>query len=308
MNQTLSRLMTIGLLFSLMACGGSPEQSEAQADNAPAPEKSTRSMKLENIGLASPESVISDGTHYYISNMGKELAPSEKDGDGFIMKLDFEGNVVTEAFIAGLDAPKGMAIAGGKLYVTDIDKVKIFTLADGQPAGEIDFSSSGTAFLNDLAMQNEKTLFLSATDINRIYKISTADNSFEEIETAPNVQKPNGLWWDELNRRLLVASFMGSEPNGVVGEIKFEVKGNSYKELNPFQGALDGLALAGDLVIFSDWNRQAVLILNQATGQVGMFPLPSKTINGPADFFYDQARGELWIPGMQENTLTVQAI
>jgi hypothetical protein len=44
------------------------------------------SLKLvaEVKGFASPESIAWDGTHYYVSNVGKELKPTEKDGVQFL--------------------------------------------------------------------------------------------------------------------------------------------------------------------------------------------------------------------------------
>lgn len=311
MNNKLSRyavLLCMGLI--LMACGGGEKQDQAEADAAPAVQaKSGRSLQLKDIGLASPESVTSDGTHYYVSNLGPKVLPSEKDGDGFIMKLDYEGQVVEAKFIDSLDAPKGMVILGGKLYVTDIDKVKVFSLPGGEPAGEIDFSGKGTQFLNDLAVKSPTELFVSATDINRIYTIDLSDNSFEEVEVTPTVQKPNGLWFDDVNRELYVASYP-SDNTGVVSKIKISNRGNEYSKVNDFAGGLDGLVFLGSMIIFTDWNRSAVLLMDLGSGRVGGYPMPEgvSTIDGPADLYFDEAKGEFWIPGMRENTLTIQTL
>lgn len=303
-------LRTSVFLFSALlftACGGG-EDTDAETSAAPVEVvKSGRQLRLEKIGLASPESVIGDGTHYYVSNVGKKLEPFEKDGDGFIMKLDAEGQVVAEKFIEGLDAPKGSAIVGGKFYVTDIDKVKIFDLATGAAAGEIDFSGKGTSFLNDIAVKSNEEIFVSATDINRIYLINLSDNSFEPIETAPNYQKPNGLWWDAEGDRLLTVGYP-NEAKGVIGAITFEGATNTFTQLNAFEGLLDGVAIVQGLIFCTDWNRGVMLVLNEETGQVGGFPLPKSPIEGPADFFFDAQKGEFWIPGMKENTISIQTL
>lgn len=57
--------------------------------------------------------------------------------------IDGEADGVT------LSAPNGMAIAQGRLWVTDIDCVRMFDLASGAPSGEL--CIDGAAFLNDLA-------------------------------------------------------------------------------------------------------------------------------------------------------------
>jgi hypothetical protein len=44
------------------------------------------------------ESITTDGTFYYAADIGKELNPTAKDGDGKIVKLDKKGKVVEENF------------------------------------------------------------------------------------------------------------------------------------------------------------------------------------------------------------------
>src|SRR5687768_8932286 len=78
-------------------------------------------------GFASPESVVGAAGHYYVSNIGRELAPLAKDGDGFISELDERGDVVAlRAFPRAdekLNAPKGLALVSNTLYTADIDRV-----------------------------------------------------------------------------------------------------------------------------------------------------------------------------------------
>ena len=307
-SNKLTYLLISLLALMLVACGGEAGEEESTADQPATLPQSGRSMQLKELPLGSPESIIGDGTHYYVSNVGEELKPSEKDGDGYIMKLDGEGQVVAEKFIEGLDAPKGSAIVGGTFYVADIDKVRMYDLASGEAKGEIDFSSTGTQFLNDIC-QLGNNLAVSATDINKIYKIKLSDGSFEEIETRPTVQKPNGLAYDEGNKALYVVTYP-AEPQGVVGKIDMsEAKGGAYgyEVLNPFVGMLDGVAVVGDKCFFSDWNRRTIIILDLASGQVGGFQLPAQ-VEGPADFYLDADKGEIWLPGMVENSITIQTL
>lgn len=305
------------LSFGLFSCGGSGNQQaekeigndEAAQDTVAALPQSGRSMQLKELPVGSPESIISDGTHYYVSNVGEKLAPSTKDGDGYIMKLDAEGTVVAEKFIDGLDAPKGSAIVEGKFYVADVDKVRIFDLITGEADGEIDLSKSGTMFLNDLAPMGKGKLVVSATDVNRLYTIDLSDRSYEELVTRPTIQGPNGLWYEAADKALYVVSYPG-EPKGVLGKVSLKkMEGNAYpyEQINPFQGMLDGLAVYGDKAFVSDWNRQSIIVIDLSSGQVGGFKLPSQ-VQGPADFYFDSEKGEIWLPGMQENTITIQTL
>src|SRR5690242_14219812 len=88
-------------------------------------------------GLELPESVAQDPDTglLYCSNLGagKEDAPTAKDGNGFISKLNEDGTVAELKYLpkAGdppLNAPKGIAIYGGGLWVADIDRVVGYNL------------------------------------------------------------------------------------------------------------------------------------------------------------------------------------
>lgn len=316
----LPNIFSILLLTSALAwvaCGGgqSTEGNENSSAETQAEEQSLatiaasgRSLQWTDLPVGAPESIIRSGDTYYVSNVGAELKPSEQDGDGYIMKLDGEGNVETEKFIEGLDAPKGSAIIDGTFYVADINKVNAFDLATGESKGEIDFSSTGTMFLNDLVPM-EGGLVASATDINRIYQINLADNSFEEIITQPTLQGPNGLWYNAADDLLFVTTYPG-EPTGKLYTIDLgSAKDDTYTAapVGSYTGMLDGLAVIGDYAFVSDWNRQTVVIINTATGQVSGSGLPAQ-VQGPADFYFDMERGEFWLPGMMENSITVQTL
>ncbi|MEM7371078.1 MAG: hypothetical protein AAF587_20860 [Bacteroidota bacterium] len=303
-------LALISLAF--MACGG-----EATEDKAPDQQDSAvltpskRVMYLEDKGLASPESIIKHGDVYYIANVGKELLPSEKDGDGFISKMDSEGNALEGHFVSeGLDAPKGMAILNGILYVADVDKVKGFDLASGNAAGEIDFSFSGTSFLNDIVAKSGSEIFVSATDINKVYLVKLPDGTPEEIVTQPTIQKPNGLAYDA-SKNLLYVSTFAPEASGVIGMVTMKPNLNTFTTLSgDYKGSLDGIGMLGEFIYFTDWNNGSLLLLNSESGQVGRYPvgLPSEQIKGPADAYLDEEKGEFWIPGMQENTVTILSL
>lgn len=49
--------------------------------------------------------------------------PTEKNGKGFIARLSTKGEVLTLEWAKGMDAPKGMGLAGDLLWVTDIDRL-----------------------------------------------------------------------------------------------------------------------------------------------------------------------------------------
>ena len=261
-------------------------------------------------GFRSPESIATDGSYFYVSNVGLELLPSEKDRDGFISKLDAEGNVLEMQWVEHLHAPKGMAIADGKLFVADVDKLKGYDLESAQKVFELNFERYGTEFLNDLTKVNEETLLLSATDIGYVFEVSIYGlGKYEILEVYGDMTGVNGLHYDKDNDRLLMAGFgIEGEPVGVVMEALLGDTTIIQKQVNDYQGYLDGIQqLADGRILFSDWRDfekgGQVMLLDTKTNQVEAFL--KDTIMGPADFLFDEKSQILWLPAMAENELVL---
>ncbi|MFK7926235.1 MAG: YncE family protein [Bacteroidia bacterium] len=306
---------TIALLLLsvlLWSCGGeadkkaAAEAAEAAKPQEPAiPDLPKRSLKLEEIGLQNPESVTSDGQFYYVSNLGPELKPFRKDQNGFIMKLDSDGKVVKKKFISGLDAPKGMVIVGTTLYVTDIDKVKAYDLDKGKRIGTLDISKDyEDPFLNDIVVKNNTELYASLTNISKVISITLGEKmTYKEL--APRVPSPNGLAYDAGSNTLYTNSY--DQYGGFMGMITWGEDGTATYAAGAdtgFKGQLDGMALIRGKAVYSDWTTGALRIWNPFAEKGGYVPMQA-AMRGPADFYFDEGRNELWIPAMQENRIYV---
>ena len=268
-------------------------------------------------GFFSPESVIADSTgkYFFVSNVGKKLEPNAKDGDGFISRLSVNGDISDNRYLPKtgvLHAPKGMAIINQVIFVTDIDRVVGFNLITREQTFELDFSSQGTMFLNDLAVVNDTTLVVSATDTGKIYEIFL-DEKPRFTLLAENIPGANGLYFDSSTQRLFVVSFgEGYKSNGKLGVISFRDNKHEYQELTGPIGALDGVALLDNSrVIFSDWvamdKTGLIRTYDLGTRKLSVIDL-SRKVNGPADFFYDEKNGNLWLPEMKEGKILVENI
>ena len=68
-------------------------------------------------GLDGPESAVLDAAAgvLYVSNVNGEA--NAADGNGYIAKLSLQGEVQEKEWVTGLNAPKGLALHDGKLYV-----------------------------------------------------------------------------------------------------------------------------------------------------------------------------------------------
>jgi hypothetical protein len=156
--------------------------------------------------MAAPESAYFDAASnaVFVSNINGQIL--EKDGNGYISRLTPEGKVVNAKWAAGLNAPKGMRSAGGTLWVSDIDEVVGIEIASGRITSRV--RVEGAQFLNDLATAPDGTVYVSDSQLSRIYAVKDGKSSIF-VEGGDVVEQPNGLLVDG-NR--LVLGTIGPAP------------------------------------------------------------------------------------------------
>src|ERR1700746_4035630 len=104
--------------------------------------------------LKVPESVLFDGENkvLYVSNIdGKD--PWAKDGKGSIGKVGLDGKIIAVDWVSGLNAPKGLGMYKGKLYVADITDVAVVDIKKG--AIEKLIPIEGAENLNDISVGSD---------------------------------------------------------------------------------------------------------------------------------------------------------
>lgn len=266
-----------------------------------------------------PESIAEDDDIYYVTCIGQKLAPTEKDGDGFIATLNRRGRVISpNAFPQiRLDAPKGAVIEDGVLYVADVDRVVGINLRLGAVVLTVDFSREGTKYLNDIAEEDD-FLYVSATDIGKIFRINLRNGAYEEIPTAEPLNAPNGLAVED--NVLYVAEYATDAAGAPAGKIKaIPLLGAGARPVSVVynvSGLYDGIAIEDeedlfgnetDWLYFSDWAENgkpgAVKKLNLRTREVKDV-LGSVPANGPADFIIEDDK--LWLPAMIDKKIIVR--
>lgn len=132
-----------------------------------APKAPTLTVKWESDTLLTTcESVIYDSINdvLYVSNINGQ--PTDKDGNGFISKLGLDGKIVQAQWVGGMDAPKGMGIYNGKLYVTDINRIHEIDIASGAIANTIVVDSA--QFLNDITIDATGKVYISDSNVGNI--------------------------------------------------------------------------------------------------------------------------------------------
>ena len=255
-------------------------------------------------GFSSPESTIVNKNDLYVSNVGKELKPTQKDGDGFISKLDVNGKIKELHFIDGLDAPKGMGIVGNTLFVADINTLRGFDLSTKKEIFNVVFE--GVNFLNDITVKDSNTLFIGASDTSAIYEVNIASKSYKKLM---DFTVTNGLFYED---GILYAVQLGSSTQNM-----FDGKGKLYKidlkdnnkltQLGTFEGVLDGVHKVGNKVYVSDWGNA------KKTGIIRVYDLETKKESvletelfmGAADFWIDEKSKKIFMPQMIGGKVTI---
>ncbi|MFB6305513.1 MAG: SMP-30/gluconolactonase/LRE family protein, partial [Flavobacteriales bacterium] len=124
---------------------------------------------------------------YYISNVNGK--PLKKNGKGFISKLKPNGKIKKKKWITGLNAPKGMGIHDGKLYVTDIDRLVKIDINEGQIIAT--YKVKNAEFLNDIDIDNKGTVYISDMSKNVIYYLN--EGNIKKWHDGSELNEPNGL-------------------------------------------------------------------------------------------------------------------
>jgi hypothetical protein len=119
--------------------------------------------------VAIPESVLPDTkkNSLYVSLI--DGGSWNADGKGGIGKLGADGKRYNPSWITGLNAPKGMGIAGNRLYVADMENVVVVNIRKGTVEKKIPIQTA--QWLNDVTVSEKGIVFVSDSKTGRIWRI-----------------------------------------------------------------------------------------------------------------------------------------
>jgi len=255
--------------------------------------------------LMQPESVVYDimRRSIYVSNINGE--PSAADGNGFISLIANDGKIEKLKWIDGLNAPKGMAMLGKKLFVTDINELLVIDVETAKISKR--FKADDKSFLNDVAVTSSGVIYVTDTVNNRIYRLY--QGKFEMWLEDPKLENPNGLYID--NKYIIVGSW-GTPTDGWRTDIPGHIVliSPEDKHIKDFAdgspiGNLDGLArYDNNSFLVTDW-MQGELKLVKSDGQVVTL---LELGQGSADILYQRSRNLLLIPQMSKGNLVAYTL
>jgi sugar lactone lactonase YvrE len=256
-------------------------------------------------GLAQPESVVQDPAtgSIYVTNIAGAIM--QKDGNGFIARLRPDGTIIEREWVKGLNAPTGMALHDRTLFVADVDELIEINVASGEIAKR--HEAKGAVFLNDVAVGEDGTVYVSDTPMNTIWRLK--DGTLEPWLANDTLNGPNGLL--PQGDKLIVASFGKLPGEGqkqeLGGLLVVDLEDQSVSKLGSGEpiGNLDGLQLLQPGVyLVTDW-AAGVLYRVDAKGKADRLIKLSK---GSGDLIYLPDKKIVLIPIMLNNSLVAYAL
>jgi hypothetical protein len=260
----------------------------------------------ETTGLKTPESALPDptGTFAYVSNVNGN--PTDKDGNGFISKVALkDGKMLALQWATGLNGPKGMALANGHLYVSDIDELIEIDPADGKIIKR--YEAPGAKFLNDVAADGAGRVYVSDSSTSSIWRL--ADGKLETWLEGPELKFPNGVHVSD--DKLIIAAWgapgTSASSSAPANLLEVSIPDKAVRDLGDGTpvGNLDGLEPLDDKsFLVTDWVAGALYKID-ATGKAEQL---LDLDQGSADIGWLPAEHLLLIPMMMSDKLVAYRI
>jgi sugar lactone lactonase YvrE len=243
--------------------------------------------------LKVPESVLYSAKDklLYVTNIdGKD--PWGNDGLGSLAKVGLDGNVIAAEWVKGFNAPKGMAMVKNKLYIADMDALKVVNTKKGHIVKTI--VVAGAQGLNDVTADAKGIIYVSDSKAKKVYRIEN-DNATLFLE---NLKGPNGVLWH--NGNLFVLDAGGMYWVGADKSLTLITDG--------MEGNTDGLEhLAGNKeYIVSCWAGQVFYVNINGTKEKLLDTRDAK-INA-ADIGMNAAKRIIYVPTFWKNTVIAYEI
>jgi hypothetical protein len=239
-----------------------------------------------------PESVLFDAKTktLYVSNIdGKE--PWGADGIGSIGKMGADGKNIIVEWVKGLQAPKGMGLCKGKLYVADLKELVVIDTRAGVIESRI--AVPGAEGLNDISIDEKGVVYVSDSKAKKIFKVKNGKTEM----VLENLKGPNGVLWHKKSLYLLDAGAL--------------YKMNADKTLTllagEMEGGTDGVEnIAGGDFIVSTWAGVVYYVNADNTKQVLIDGRNSKM--NSADIGFDAATKTVFIPTFWRNSVVAYSV
>jgi hypothetical protein len=301
----------IGQLCVVAACGGAASPALAQQPVPPpadqpfvagTPLKLMPNTKVYGSFRFSESLSYDEARDLYVSvnaGIAQDLVPN----DGYVSLINPDGTVHTLKWIGvnrnglTLNHPLGSDIANGRLYVVDIDTVRWFDAASGQPLGAL--TVPGVSRFNDLEVASDGTIYATQTGDStpanwKVFKITPQGESSVFVE-GPPLNLPNGIAFDPKGN-IVVVNIGSSDV------LTFSPSGQLLTTEQSIDPGNDGLVILADGTKYVSSVRQGT-VARIRPGQTA--ELIASGIPSAASMTYDSKRNRLVIPMNDWNAIAI---
>ena len=231
--------------------------------------KAIPSMKLVKIWesdtlFTTAESVLYEAKSkvIYVSNI--EGQPWEEDGKGSIGKLSLDGKVINAKWVTGLNAPKGLGVVNGKIYVADVQKLVEIDQKSGKILHKYEVKDSEG--LNDVATTTDGLVYFTDSKKGVVHLLKNGVVS----TVVNNLGGSNGVFYE--SNRLLLGTWADSsltaysfktqnktifaknipQPDGI------EAIGNGSYLVSTWSGLIHSVDKNGKIELLLDTNKDKI--------------------------------------------------
>lgn len=255
-------------------------------------------------GILHPESALFSKAHkaIFVSNMASGN-PLEQNKISYISKLGTNGKVIKSKWVTGLRAPKGLAIVGNYLYVSDINTVVKIDIKKARIVKT--YNAPEAKFLNDVAADSKGNIYISDMGSNAIYIINKEGLQIWMKDT--KLRSPNGIFCDGKEHLILALWGSSTDPASSIAKelgaiMTVPLSGNKdgiQEELAP-RGQFDGIDMdANGILWVSDWMTGDIFSVKKNGESQKVYNLGQ----GTADISFAKDLGLLLIPQMSQNKI-----
>ena len=242
--------------------------------------------------LKVPESVLFDGDNkiLYAANIDG-TDPWAKDGKGSVAKVGLDGKVIAAEWVSGLNAPKGMGLHKGKLYVADLNELVVIDIAGGKIEKRI--VVTGAEGLNDVSVSKNGTVYVSDSKLKKVFVVK--DGVTELL--LDTLKGPNGVLIRGDDFYLLDAG----------GMYKMNKDKTLTKITDGMDGGTDGIEnISGNDFIVSCWQGVVWYVKADGSKQQLLDSRPDK--KNSADIGIDAKNKIVYVPTFWRNTIVAYRV